>query len=270
MLESKKKILDANIFLNNRRHFKQNNIDRKDRNILLSLAVILGLILILLTYFLSDASNIYRVSISGNIYLSDEEILKISSLDHETKYIFVSKHKTEKRIKENKLIKNCKVDLLANNVVQINVDEFKAIGYSFEDNNNVLIIENDERIILGKDNVYLIEKVPLIYGFNAEDIVLLEKNLKEIDYKLINEISEIHYYPNLKYQNIMLIMRDGNYIFTSTYGLYLLDKYHEIGSSYDNKENECYYFEDISGNAYVSACPWNTVNKVDAKNETEE
>lgn len=269
MLEDKKKILGANIFLNNREQFKQNNIERKDRNILLLLAMILGLALIFLTYFLSDASNIYRVSINGNIYLSDDELFKLSGLDYKDKYIFISKHKIERRIKENKLIRDCKVDLLANNVVRINVEEYKVIGYSYEDNNNVLIIENDERIILGKDNIYLIENVPLIHGFKAEDIVLLEKNLNEIDYKLINEISEIHYYPELKYQNVMLLMRDGNYIFTSTYGLYLLDKYHEIGSSYINKENECYYFEDISGNAYVSACPWNVVTKDGAKTKSE-
>ena len=269
MLDNKKKILDANIFLNNRKQFKQNNIDKKTRHILLFLAVIFGLFLISLTYFLSNASNIYRVSIKGNIYLSDDEILELSGLDNNDKFILISRHKVEKKIKENHLIKNCKVDLIVNNVVQINVEEYKAIGYAYEDNNNVLIIENDERIILNNNNVYLIEKVPLIYGFINEDIVLLEKNLRDIDYKLINEISEIHYYPNLKYQNIMLIMRDGNYIFTSVYGLNLLNKYHEIDASYENKENECYYFEDISNNAYISACPWKITNKDNAKTEAE-
>ena len=73
---------------------------------------------------------------------------------------------------------------------------------------------------------------------------------------MINEISEIHYYPNLKFQDHELIMRDGNYIFTSVYGINRINKYYDIIASHYVDKNSCYYIEDISGTAYTSACPW--------------
>ena len=122
--------------------------------------------------------------------------------------------------------------------------------------------------------MYLITMAPIIEGFQKDDLILLEKNLAKCEPQIINEISEIHFFPEIKYQNVELIMRDGNYIFSSAYGLEILAHYHDIVSSYVQDAKSCYYFEDISGNAYTSACPWQKQEeenkKQDAKDETEE
>ena len=118
------------------------------------------------------------------------------------------------------------------------------------------ILEDGNRIEMTNDNIHIISNVPLISGFNDEELSLIAKNFADCDYLIINEISEIHKYPELKYQDVELVMRDGNYIFTSVYGLNILNHYYDIESSYMSVENSCYYFEDISGNAYTSACPW--------------
>ena len=233
------------------------------------LSVFLCLILIALTYFLSSISNIYRITVDGNNYLDDEDIIELSKLSTRNKYLLTIPATIEKRIKENPLIETCSVSLLDNSHVRINVTEKKIIGYVYNGQTSDLLLANDERIPLEKENMYLINKVPLIEGFTNEELIMLEKNFADCDYQIINEISEIHKYPDLKYQDVELVMRDGNYIFTSAYGLNILNRYYDIESSYARDRHSCYYFEDISGNAYVSACPWEKAedNKEDSEQE---
>ena len=140
----------------------------------------------------------------------------------------------------------------------------------YENGSYVLVLETDERIPLNGDNLYLITKVPFLEGCTIEDVILIEKNMADCDYRIINEISEIHFYPQLKYQNLELIMRDGNYIFTSPYGLKILNHYFDMRSSHSSAEEGCYYFEDISGNAYTSACPWEESEETIQEEEIEE
>ena len=269
MLEEKKTLLDHNSFLSQRRKRKMLTISEKRKQHALILSVFLCLILIALTYFLSSISNIYRITVDGNNYLDDEDIIELSKLSTRNKYLLTIPGTIEKRIKENPLIETCSVSLLDNSHVKINVIEKKIIGYVYNGQTSDLLLANDERIPLEKENMYLINKVPLIEGFTNDELILLEKNFADCDYQIINEISEIHKYPDLKYQDVELVMRDGNYIFTSAYGLNILNRYYDIESSYARDRHSCYYFEDISGNAYVSACPWEKVedNKEDSEQE---
>lgn len=267
MLDEKKKILENNDFLNERKNAKiLSKYDKaKRRNLILS--VLIGLIIIGTLYLVLDVSNIKGISIDGNIYLKSEDIINLSGITTENKYIFTSPSKVEENVKTNPLIDTCNVEKLDNQTIQITVCEKKPIGYTFEENENVLILSDDSRLKLTKANLYLIEKVPLIEGFNKDKLILIEKNLVDVDYKMINEISEMHYFPALKFQDHEIIMRDGNYIFTSVYGLNLLNRYYDVVSSYDSSGFKCYYIEDISGNAYTSACPWQPVEEEEKKDE---
>ena len=267
MLDEKKKILENNDFLNERKNAKiLSKYDKaKRRNLILS--VLIGLIIIGTLYLVLDVSNIKGISIDGNIYLKSEDIINLSGITTKNKYIFTSPSKVEENVKTNPLIDTCNVEKLDDQTIKITVTEKKPIGYTFEENENVLILSDDSRLILTKANLYLIEKVPLIEGFNKDKLILIEKNLVDVDYKMINEISEMHYFPALKFQDHEIIMRDGNYIFTSVYGLNLLNKYYDVVSSYDSSGFKCYYIEDISGNAYTSACPWQPIEEKEKKDE---
>ena len=148
--------------------------------------------------------------------------------------------------------------------------EKKIVGYAPENGLNVLIVDNGEKIGIGKDQMYLIASGPIIEGFDEEGLVTLAKQLNKCDNKIIKEISEIHRYPELKYQDVELVMRDGNYVFTSVYGINILEHYFDIESSYVSSGKSCYYFEDISGNAYISACPWEPVKEEEKKEDAQE
>ena len=256
MLAQDQKVLDENTFLQDRKNNKELIKQKKAKRIKIILSIFLSLILIVIVYFLLDISNIKEIKVEGNIYLKDEDIISLSELSLEDKFLLVFTGKVKNKVETNELIEECNVSKQKGRVVCLKVKEKKILGYAYESQDNVLILQDDSRYVLDKNSIYLIEYVPLIEGFSADKIVLIEKNLVDIDYKMINEISEIHYYPELKYQDHMIIMRDGNYVFTSVYGLNILNKYYDIVSSYGKKEHKCYYFEDISGNAYTSACPW--------------
>ena len=266
MLNDKQKILNKNTFLNKRKNAKIISHYEKAKSGYLLLSVFLSLLIIGTLYLLLDVSNIKSIKVEGNVYLKDGDVINSSGLSLNTKYIsLLYTEPTNIRMKNNPLYDECSVKLLDDHSVLISVKEKKIIGYAYENNANNLILEDDTRVALNKDNMYLIEKVPLLAGFTKEDTILIEKNLAKVDYKMINEISEMHYYPELKYQDHKIIMRDGNNIFTSVYGLNLLNRYYDIVSSDTSSGHKCYYVEDISGNVYSSACPWETI---ETKQET--
>ena len=270
MLEEKEKIISKNILLNLRRNKKETTAYEKAKVLWCIVAVFLSLLLIGLIYFLSDASNIYHIDVEGNKYLSTQNIIEESKLTKNSKYILTIPFVVENRIKDNPLVEDCKVTLNDKRLVQIEVVEKKIVGYILENGLYELVTGNNEKISLNNDNLYLIGSVPLIEGFNEEDLITLERHLDKCDYSIINQISEIHSYPDLKFQNVELVMADGNYIFTSVFGMEILNKYFDIESSYISDRKQCYYFEDISGNAYTSACPWEKVEEEVQPEDTEE
>ena len=193
----------------------------------------------------------------------------MSGLSDRHKYLLTVPFIVENRIKENNIIEDCHVNLLDNRLVKIEVKEKKIVGYALENGLYVLVMNDGERSGLNSSNLYLISKVPLIEGFDEQEMKQLQKHLGECDREVIDQISEIHSFPQLKYQNLELVMADGNFIFTSVYGLNILEKYYDIESSFVSDRKQCYYFEDISGNAYTSACPWEEAEET-AVEETEE
>ncbi len=274
MLEEKKALLNKNALFGLRRNKKELSAFDSGKRFCFITSILFGFLIIAITYFCLDVSSVYHISVTGNHYLNDQDVVSLSRLSTSDRYLFVIPYQVEKRVKENPLINECKVEMKDGRLIKINVEEKKLIGYMPENGLNVVISESDDHIAIDKDNFYLISKLPLIEGFSPEELILIEKNLSKCDYRVIDEISEIHSYKDLKYQNVEIIMRDGDYIFSSPYGLEILNRYFDIESSYLSGKNQCYYFEDISGNAYTSACPWEKVEEKepekDEKTDSEE
>ncbi|MCR4632881.1 MAG: FtsQ-type POTRA domain-containing protein [Erysipelotrichaceae bacterium] len=270
MLDDKEKLLKKNTLFTIRRNRKQSSAYEKARNICFVLSIFLCLFLIAGIYLLTPFSDIYRIAVTGNRYLTREDIIGLSGLSEKSKYLLCIPMQVENKIKKDPLIKNVKVRRLEGRLVQIEVEEKKIVGYAPENGLNVLLLEDGEKAGIGKDRMYLIAYGPFVEGYEGEDQVKLIKQLAKCDAKIIEQISEIHHFPQLKYQDVEVIMRDGNYVFTSVYGMEILNHYFDMESSYASGKDHCYYFEDISGNAYTSACPWEEVIEAPAEEETPE
>lgn len=266
MLNDNKELFDNNYYLNQRENKKKKIKFAEDSLIIFILAVFFSLVIIVVLYFISPYSRVFKVSISGNIYIKNEDIEK--DADVNDIFLFVSSKRIENRLKENPLIKEVKVNKLNGNIVLIEIEEEKQIGYILEDNEAKLLLVNGERVPLNKDNMYLIDKVPLIVGYTKEELDEIRKGFVDVSYKTINELSEIHKYP-ISYDNeqMEVIMRDGNYCFLSSAAIKLLENYYLITSAIDSsKGNVCAYFDEITNAAYTSTCPW----QIDEVEEVEE
>ena len=208
MLDDKENLLQKNKLFNIRKDRKKKTAYEKARSFYFVLSIIVSLVIIAATYFLSSVSNVYRISVDGNIYLKDEDIIQMSGLSEKSKYLLVMPFQVREKIKKNELIEDVKVERLEGRLVKISVKEKKIVGYAPENGLNVLIVDNGEKIGIGKDQMYLIASGPIIEGFDEEGLVTLAKQLNKCDSKIIKEISEIHRYPELKYQDVELVMRE--------------------------------------------------------------
>lgn len=269
MLDDKKEILDKNYLLNKRKDAHRKTVFQAKKNHSFLLGIFFGLLVVLTVYFVSSYSNIYHIAVEGNVYLKDEDIIKLSGLNEKTKYLFTFPKLKERNIKESKYIDDVKVEMLDNRLVKITVQEVKQVGYIFEDGlSNILLIDGT-RIILDDSNYYMIERLPLIEGYTKEQLVEILRGFKQIDYKIINEISEIHRYPFSYDENMMeVIMRDGNYCFVSWTGLNMLEGYYRIVSGIDTSLGKvCIYLDELTNSGYTSICPWQEETKEVEKNK---
>ena len=221
--------------------------------------IIIGFIIVLLTYFNSSYAKVYRVSVNGNYLLTREEIVDLAGIDSESNFLFVRTSKIAKKLKSNPMIKEANVKLLNDRIVEVEIDEYKLIGYTARGDKAHFILDNGELIEANAQNLKYISSIPLIEGFNDEQLKMILDDFKNIDRDLINQISEIHRFPFSYDENMLeVIMKDGNYVFLSSSGLDLLNQYYDVASSLDNpKEDICLYFDEVTNTGFTSACPWN-------------
>ncbi len=267
MLDDRERLLKKNPLFKIRKDKKEKSTLERAKRFLFPFLILFCLLLIGLIYYWSDASKVYRITVEGNDYLKDEEIIALSGLGEDSRFLSIVPSLVEKKIEKKPLIEEAKVSLLEGRLVKIAVKEKKIVAYVPENGMSVLVLEDGERVGLSRQEMYLIASAPIVQGFDERGMEQLVKQLAKLDRKMIAEISEIHAFPDLKYQNVELIMADGNFIFTSPEGLEILNHYFDIRSSYVSERYSCYYFEDISGNAYTSACPWESVGETAGEEE---
>ena len=264
MLEdNKKEILENNEFLNKRKDFKRQKVFATNKKISFVIGLVLALATVLVLYFVSDYSKIYHISVEGNVYLNDEDIVKISELNENDNFLFVVPFLKEHKLLNSPYIEEAKIYKLDDNLIKIVVKEVKQIAYLNEDYESKILLQNGERITLDENNYYLINKLPLLEGYTKEQIVEILRGFKQVDYKIINEISEIHRYPFSYDENMLeVIMKDGNYCFVSWTGISMLEEYYKIVSAIDSSSgNACIYLDELTKSGYTSICPWQETNE---------
>lgn len=259
MLENGSKIkLDETFLRKKRSDAKNASLFKGFKNLYFLIGILVGLIILCLMYFVSPYSNIYHISIRGNYYLNDNDVIKISGLSENSKFLFTSKVLTQNKMLKSPYFDEVTVKKMDDRVVQIEVSEKKQIGYSEIGSYQELLFVDGSSIELDDTNKYLISKLPKISGYTSEQMTTILRGFKDVDYKTINEISEINRYSFSYDENMMeVIMRDGNICFVSWTGLSMLDKYYSIISGIDiSFGNVCIYLDELTNSGYVSACPW--------------
>ena len=203
----------------------------KKRKVSKKKIVILITILLIIIFLLKICNtNITNIYISGNNYLTDQEIIDISKLDNYPNTIKNITFKIKKRLKNNKFIYDVKVSKnLLLNEVYIEVEENYPLFY-YSDTNKTILYNGDEIDDI-KSSVILINHVPdTIYE------ILVEK-FRKIDLDILNRISELEYSPNERYNDrFLILMTDGNYIYITLDKFSTLNRYLDIIKHMDTNQ----------------------------------
>ena len=256
MLEERRDITEDVYILKKRKDNREYRKSLGSQNRLFILGTILGLIILAIIYIYSPLSKVYRLAISGNIYLSDDYYRHLSGIDDEDIFYLVSNSAIEDIIEAEPLVASVSVSHKAYGIIHIEVTEKKIIAYSY-DEAPYLISEDGEFISLTSEYYSLISRVPIIEGFDSDEIEEIARGFKNVDDEIIDQISEIHKYPFTYDERMMeIVMRSGNYVYVSYYGLTLLNSYLDIEANIDVDENVCIFLDEITNSGYTSTCPY--------------
>lgn len=200
--------------------------------ILLSL-VIIGILFFTL-YFISllPISNIY---ITGNNYLSDQEIIEQAQIQNYPSFLKTTKYRIKKRLVKNSYIKEVKVKKYMFNTIEISVAE-KNILFR-KDENKLLVLEDGNEI--NDNNKY---DVPILLNYIPDTkYKSFLKHMNKVNDSVKSEISEIRYYPNEQDDDRFLLhMNDGNAVYLTLTKFSQINYYESVLDQLEGKKGILY------------------------------
>ncbi len=162
------------------------------------------IVLILLLYLIGTVayyvitSTIDEITVTGNVYLNDNEIIELAGLADNPNNLSNSSKKIKNLLEESSIIKEVEVSKSIFGKIDIKIVENKVLFYNKY--YNLLVFENGET--MEYNNGFL--GVPTLINQVPEEIYQdLIVRMGNIDQNLILKISEIEYNPNRK-EDVML------------------------------------------------------------------
>ncbi len=238
-------------------HKKSTKVKKRKRNIKVIFVICIMLLISFLfyLYMTTSISKISKVTISGNSYLSSNEVFDLSGIDYDDYYLMTFASSIEKSIKSHPLIKDVKINSsFFDRSLDINITEHKIVGY-YDSNDYLFLLEDGTVLDDLNDEAALIRHLPVIVGFDTEDMQKeLAKAFEHVEDRILSKISEIHQYE-VSYDNRMIevIMMDGNRIYSSIYALNNLNNYYEIVEVL-HINNGCLFINDATNTYYSTPC----------------
>ena len=205
--------------------------------------IVIGLILYLFFYFFRF--NITNIYVSGNKYLTDQELIELSGLQDYpstlTNTCLSIKHKLEK----HDLIK--KVTVKKNGLFQVSIEIEENSPLFYNKTISKFVLSNKKEIDGKFDVPILINYVPdKTYQKFIKKMVLVTPDI-------LSRISEIEYKPNdVDTNRFLLSMQDGNYVYLTLNKFQNINNYIEIVRKFEKKKGILYldsgeYFKVYEG-----------------------
>ena len=198
--------------------------------------LIIFLIFVLIICFLVFKALTLRITnihVSGNLYLSDQEVIEIAKLSNYPRAFFTYSNIVEANINKNSFIESSSVKKKGFSKIYIDVVENRPLFYDQVNNKTVL-----------KDGSTISEKynVPnLVNSVDSSVYSMFLSQLSLIDLPVFNNISEIEYSPNSVDSNLFLFtMNDGNYIYINLEKFESVNKYFDMVVNFNNHKGILY------------------------------
>lgn len=233
---------------------KRNKKKHKIQFIMFFSIIIIVFLTILTLFIFSDQNKIYRVNYYGNKLLSDDYLRSLANFEGKN-YFLTTDGAIESKLAKDPFVESVKVKHTNDGIITVKIVEKKLLGYIYNDKPYVVDLDGN-KINIDASNQFLISKLPIITGFNDKELTDLVKKLSKASNKIIFDISEIKRYKTSYDDNsLMIILRDGNYLFASGGAIELINKYYSIVSNI-KKTPACIFFDEVTSSAYSSKCPW--------------
>lgn len=217
------------------------------------LSIISGFVLITLGFLASDASKVRGFTVSGNYFLSEDDVLELCGIDENSRYLFVFDSIAEDRLTSSPLVKSAEVKVKGNGTINIDIEEKIILGYRYKTYPEI-VFQDGTMMELTNEYAYLYAEVPLIVGF-YEEMDDFARAFEKVPQKRIASISEIHRYEySYDANGLEFVMKDGNRFFASFYSADVINQYNGVASALTEK-SVCLYADENSGNVYKSLCP---------------
>lgn len=187
---------------------KQARKKKANRRLIFYLSIFFILICVIV-YVQSPLSNVKNVEITGNHFVTKEDIIDDNNLTDKTNIWTVNKKKIEENLLENDVIKSVEVKRKLPWTVEINLIEHEHVGYIKNGANFHPVLA--EGVTLTSYEASIKGDAPLLLGFSEEKYLKnMTAELHQLPSSILDLISEIHWIPTKENQNkIILYMNDG-------------------------------------------------------------
>jgi len=161
-------------------------------------------------YIQSPFSRVGELTIEGNHFASKEKIVKASKLTNKSIVLNIKKNTLEDRILQVPEVKNVKVDIKFPNNITIKVDEYRQIGFLYNDGQVKPLLENGHVTRIVSDMAT--QPGPVLKNFDKnKPLKMTIRELKTMPEEIRQLISEIIYSPkNTDPYRVIAFMNDGN------------------------------------------------------------
>ncbi|PAV29917.1 cell division protein FtsQ [Virgibacillus profundi] len=194
---------------------KQARKKKANRRLIFYLSIFFFLISIIV-YLQSPLSHVKTISVKGNSYFADEEIIKRSEITTKSNIWTINGDQIENEISKNQIVESVKVNRKLPWTIEIKVKEYERVGYIEKDSTFYPILGNGTVMETVGQQTFNGD-APLIAEFTEEAYLhKMTSELQKLPVDILNLISEIYWKPTEENESkILLYMSDG-YMVDST------------------------------------------------------
>ncbi|WP_174613163.1 cell division protein FtsQ/DivIB [Virgibacillus ihumii] len=188
---------------------KQERKKKANRRLIFYLSVFFVLISIIV-YLQSPLSHVNTIEVKGNSYTEDEQIKQQSGISENTNIWMINEQDVVEAISSNSIIQSVDVNRNLPWTIEIEVTEFRYVGYIKKDGNFFPVLGNGSVLTELKQQTTGGD-APIMINFSNEKYVeKMAGQLKKLPESILKLISEIHWKPTDDNKNkILLYMNDG-------------------------------------------------------------
>ncbi|MBE6138285.1 MAG: FtsQ-type POTRA domain-containing protein [Firmicutes bacterium] len=200
----------------------------------------IGAILICLTFLILFGSIVFgilspkitNIYISGNSYLSDQEIIEIAKLEDYPSSIGNLSIIIKKRLEQHDLIVSAKVK---KKFAKVYIEVIENKPLFFDSNTSETVFSDDIRLKEKISSPILVNYVPDTIYNEFVDV------MRRVNYDVLERTSEIIYNPNeVDEERFLFVMNDNNYVYLTLNKFTSINNYISIIKKFEGKKGILY------------------------------